>query len=317
MESSLSLQQRDDLRKQLARRLGRLSDEALMELERLTQHPEKLNSFVPVETATAAAASQDRTLEDTARRPRRQAASPNSFLQLSRREVILAGVAGLFLLTSAGEGGFVAGSAAIEPVKTQLEQFEQMKQVDLEEQVTGMLDQWQNSLGDMASACQTAVNEKRSLEQVVVSFQTLFVETVESLLALEAVTGQLRAIQDSLDETGLSKPEGIQTGASLIESFIKEVPLVQQLLQVVKLTSEMMVKTPDAVKKAEEALSELRSWFSDEEGIDKMLLQKLRDPLFTQVDALNVKAQQIKDDLDHGSGARIRETIQARTGACK
>jgi hypothetical protein len=174
MESSLlSSQKREVLIQQINRRMAKLPDEALIELEELTRQSHIKNSQAESEPSQARAIipappQLPKPIPDSIARGPNNPTADQFNPVISRRGALLLGTTGIFaLITTSGMGWFI-GNNNLQDIKSQIRRIGG-KSFYLE--LKNKIDQINNVLDDLLASCHSAQSQKESSKLVLADYQ--------------------------------------------------------------------------------------------------------------------------------------------------
>ena len=260
MATALSPEQREQLQTVLERRLSKVDDAVLLEIERLTRNPETLTGFVP---HTKEVTPSDTESEIEIVEP--QALTRRNFMQYST-----SGVLGVFLLI-AGYGWASKGREASD--------FE-----DLHESMVSRLRTIDSQVAVLESTVKRTENEAEECETALSAYRASYLAIEQSLLQAAARTTRMRELCDSLTElSSANNPEFFKTLLGVWDSISGILQMTlgmqegKQYSEALRRMIDISEQTPGMVSAVETALLNLDAWFSirSSEGIDEALFDEL------------------------------------------
>ncbi len=288
MEGVLSPIQRENLVTQLGRRLRKLNDRTLLELERSTRHPESITTFVPRQTTTPGTQrSTPRLLDDPRKQAKETARGP-----ITRREMLTYCTGGALALLAASTG--YRWTESQKDFARLLTVFDQMEACDLDRMVCETIEDFGPRIDALEHQARDTCREMGSCDATLLAYQSSLVATQQDLSRLERATDQMRNLYRSLEETGMETPTLLQEVVRLFN--LVPVPGVEKFVGALDIMLEIVKSAPEAIDAISSVMIDLEVWFSHEEGqgIDTQLLHPLHNSLFAHIAEIDENASSLQ-----------------------
>ena len=255
---SLTEVQRQQLLEVLGRRFKKMADTALLELERLTRHPVDLANFQPKMSDVAIAKAATPVFDDKNADGVIDAAFSTP---ISRREFIAYSASGLLgLLLCGADYGWSKSNDSVENLSA----------------IVAAVGSDINSLTAIIGGLQATLD---ACNELTVEFLNAYPQTLYSIARFKENIEKTKSLYSQLDETGMTIAEIIQ----FVVNIVSFVPDTENYTQPVNAMLDVVKNIPDTVFWAEQALTNLEPWFSDEQdqGINSRLLFPMQSVLHT------------------------------------
>lgn len=306
MQTALSPVQRKGLIEVLRRRLPRLGDAALIELERLTRKPDRLPGFVP---RPAGVRPRPRSRPaDGLPRPRAGAQGESAGRLVTRRELLTYSLAGSFAVL-----GSLAGSGWWQ-ARGELEEwctlFDRLEMHDLDQVVLDAVREVGPHVERVTTLTDDAGRQVEYCGAVLSDYRALLLQTQQSVLELESVAGELHRSCILLDETGFNVPTLVQELLGLASN----IPGVRDYLDPLNSAMEVVRIAPSVAEAATDCVGCLQAWFSSEpgQGVDARLLEPLGEVLFVRVDEARAEAERLQEVWERDLVGHAQQVVEER-----
>ena len=291
--TELTSLQRENIKNQLMRRIGKMDDAAILQLEQATRHPhEKPRPEVEKDTKDEAEI----------------AAGP---IVVNRRQAITYGVTGVLALlaTSTGigwgkslregeelraQGEDLRGelqdqSAQLEALR---EHFNQLKDDDFDTALRSALEEMNTELISLKKLADELSVKKAASAKVIDNYQTeILPKTQESVTQLKAVTGWIDELRSApyLDEAMdvllyMVENRDLKSFFAFLKAYDVVVPTIVAYLHSI----------PNLVDANHNAVANLSPWLATETGIDSQLFQPIEGEMFHAFDATSRQVKSVQ-----------------------
>jgi hypothetical protein len=254
--NSLTEIQRQQLLDILNKRFQKMTDGALLELERLTRHPMDLAGFQ--------AKSNDIVVRPDIKIVKHQEKIPDYVTTkvfnspLTRREFITCSATGLLGLLLCGTGyGWLSSSTSVEELSGKIE--------EVNSDITGLRD----VVEDME-------NKAEKCDQEILFYLEVYPQTLKCIGELKSSLDKIQGLYSQFDETGMTIADAIQK----IFDWISWYPDAEKFAQLISTMLDIVKSTPDIIVSAEKAITDLDNWFSNDSN------HSLKDRVFYPTQSL-------------------------------
>lgn len=287
--SALTAEQREALLKVVERRLRKLDDEALLQVERLTRKPEKVRSFQAVSSPgggrqESGAARRRATLESLLDAPGGQ---------ISRRQLLTGGGAAVLL----GGTSYALGTRQKQKAIT-----------EMHERLSGMMRALEPGIRELGDAAIEVGQQSRRIHEAATDFGDRYPALRDALESWNVVVRQLGA------QYGLMRnlvgdiqwfTRKLAQMADRVRAGIK-IPIIgtiqvfngEQDATALTSAADLLESLPEALDASERLRRQLAHWISDDATIDvdDRLLRPLEDTFCDQVGDLASKCRAFERD---------------------
>jgi hypothetical protein len=272
--------QRQELLAVLMRRFQKVTDCALLELERLTRHPAELEGF---QAKNSHSITVPQRADASKLEISKSSEVPESLFHqpISRREFLSCSLIGLMSLSICGTGsGWLYTHSTAKELKNLISDID-IDTVSLDENIRGI---------------QAASN---ICNQVLSEYRGIYLQTIQNIAELEMSVIQIRSLCNQLDEMGMNIAEVVQQvlgGLSLIREVEKYAKPLDIMLEIAK-------NTQNTTSVAENTINNLKLWFSNDQdqGLNnrlfipiQSLIQSLDEDIKSKVDSIRHKIEDIQ-----------------------
>jgi hypothetical protein len=273
-EMDLTEEQRGQLIEVLDRRFRKMSNHALLELERLTRHPVDLATFQAKSNLLTIPQANPSKLED---KNFDHVIDAKFSKPMTRREFLgclLSGSLGMLAVGTTGYGWWKSNESA--------------------QNLSAAIQSTNANLSDLAASLDNLQTNVQGCNEVVSEFLNDYPLTLYSLALLRENIEKTQNLYSQLDQTGM-------TIAEIIEAIVNVMTLVPHTELYTKPVNSLLdaVKNiPEVIFWVEQALATLDPWFNDNEGINSRLLLPIQI-VFDSIDNdLKTRLDVIQSELD-------------------
>lgn len=290
--NNLNPSQREQLHVLIERRLSKLNDDVLLNLERLTRNPQRLKEFVP---KTEAVQRQPNVVRQSSSRSiHDEYASTDN----GRRQV-LKNMLGLTMLGAVGGGAYFAGQQIPQQTIDQYKMLESVVQTATEQhdiKVTELTQEAQQILDAMEDIQTTAVYYHDTFLEIRNALDRWWIETTvaeNDYDEMRLVEGGVRFIAELLGMLA-SLP---QAAINLLGNAVQiELGNLDDLKNALLAVSKMLLHLDSAFHEADTLHIKASPWFFDEDQADikNNLLEKLVNEFSYQVQEFGTQVQELE-----------------------
>jgi hypothetical protein len=251
-----------------------MTDSALLELERLTRHPVDLAGFQAKSSQIAAGAKAEVIITND--KNRRPAVVETYSKAVTRREFMTYSATGLLSLLLCGTSyGWLTSSISAKNLSSTI------TETDFEV----------DSLMETLRGMQLIAN---SCDEAILEYSSIYPQRLNDIVQLKSSLEQIQNLYAQLDETGINVADAIQ----FVFDLLSLIPNAEKYTQPISTMMEVVMKTPETLRLAHGATSNLEHWFCNEQnqGLHNRLfapahqiIQELKDNIQPKVSAIRAR----------------------------
>ncbi|MBE0695316.1 MAG: hypothetical protein IH586_00160 [Anaerolineaceae bacterium] len=299
--NTLTPQQRENIKNQLIRRLGKLDDAALIQLENLTRHPQQIGSQMPASPGGSQASAPNPPAAGRSQPAERQS-------KFNRREALGYGLSGLFALAAAAAGyEWYMSDSEYQMLRDQVAQAETE---DITPAVRATVEKFGADLEGLAKLAQETAQKKISTIQVMETYKDSLAPAALSAMArLQKVTNQV--------ETKQNAPyvlEAVDTLLAMLEN--KELRYFYDFLkayqEVLPALTSFLRAIPPLITTNKKAVSAITPWITNEKSVTGEVFEPLETDLFPTLDTLAQQADAIQTAYQSTLAVEIMRLLDER-----
>ncbi len=332
-KTELTPQQRENLKNQLLRRIGKMDDAALLQLEQATRRPldrprpaaESTQKVEPEKLAADIAAAPTTAAEGEAQ----PSADPN----INRRQAITLGVTGILGLIAAstgigwgksrreadalraeGEEQSAQAEELREELQSQLDdlilQFNNLRDDEFDASLRYTLDLIKSELGELTALSDSLVEKRDASAAVIDTFQTdLLPRAQKSVARLAELTKHVQDLKNVpyVEEAKevffyMLDHRDLKSYFEFFKAYQTQIPALAEYIDFI----------PSLLKANREAVAALSPWLATETGIDAQLLQPLENEMLRAFDSTNRQAKAVQQLAEGKLTTTIEQFLEKR-----
>lgn len=267
--------QRQQLLEILNKRFRRMTDCALLELERLTRHPVDLAGFqaksseIVTRAKAEVIAQHDSGLRNVV---------PETYSKpVTRREFITYSATSLLGLLLCGTSyGWLSSNTSAKNLSSTI------TEADFEA----------DTLMETIIGIQLTANK---CDEVILEYSNIYLQRINDIVQLRFSLEQIQSLYAQLDETGINVADAIQ----FVFDLLSLIPNAEKYAQLISTMMEVIMNTPDTIRLAQNTIANLDSWFSNEpdRGLNTRLFAPAHQIIQEFNDNVQPKVQAIQQRL--------------------
>lgn len=342
-KTELTPQQRENLKNQLLRRIGKMDDAALLQLELVTRRPldrphPPAESVLKVEPEKAAAppiveANVGETGVSEAATAADKDAHPAADANMNRRQAITLGVTGILGLIAASTGIGLGKSrretaalraegeeqaAQAEDVREELQrklddltlQFSSLRDDEFDASLRYTLNLIKSELGELTALSDSLVEKRDASAAVIDSYQAdLLPNAQKSVARLQELTNHVQDLKNVPYVEEAKEVFFFMLDHRDLKSYFDFFKAYQTQIPAL---AEYIDFIPSLLQANLEAVAALSPWLATETGIDAQLLQPLENDMFHAFDAANRQAKSVQQLAEGKLTTTVEQFLEKR-----
>lgn len=272
-DMNLTDDQREQLMEVLDRRFRKMSNHALLELERLTRHPVDLATFQPKSNVLAVPKLEPPKLEE---KNSDNVIDAKFSTPMTRREF-------LGCLFSSSLGVLAVGTTS----------YGWWKSNESVEKLSATVQSTNNRVSNLTASMHDLQTRVQACNEVISEYLDSYPLTLYSIAQLKENIEKTKNLYSQLDQTGMTATEIIE----FIINILTFVPNTEIYTKPVNALLDAVKNIPNIVFWAEQELTALTLWFNENGGINNRLLLPIQ-AVFDSIDNdLKPKIEVIQGEL--------------------